>query len=141
MNSLNSYTCKCLDSYSGPRCQIKVNYCASSPCQNNATCTNLVSSYSCLCQPGRSTYVKLKKSTKFNLINKGYTGINCDQIINLCVSGICQNGGLCLPLLNDIKCLCPKGFTSSRCEIRIDACQSSPCANGAACSSLSTGYK
>lgn len=62
-------------------------------------------------------------------------------MINLCISGICKNGGLCLPVLNDVQCLCPKGYTGSRCEQKIDACQSSPCANGAVCSTLTTGYK
>ncbi len=76
---------------------------------------------------------------KKNLI--GYTGQNCDQIINLCNLSICKNNALCLPILNNVKCLCPKGYTGAICDQKIDPCQSFPCANGAACTSLITGYQ
>lgn len=32
------YNCMCFDGYNGTNCEIDIDECLSSPCQNNATC-------------------------------------------------------------------------------------------------------
>ena len=38
--------------YTGDQCKSEINECASSPCINNGTCTDLVNDYLCTCSPG-----------------------------------------------------------------------------------------
>ena len=36
----------------GDNCEIDIDECEILPCQNNATCQNLINDYSCICWPG-----------------------------------------------------------------------------------------
>lgn len=36
----------------GPRCEVNIDECRSSPCLHNATCVDLVRGYGCVCSPG-----------------------------------------------------------------------------------------
>ncbi len=58
-----------------------------------------------------------------------------------CDDGICENGGLCVPIHHKAKCYCPAGFTGQYCEIDIDECASQPCYNGAECVDQPQGYE
>jgi hypothetical protein len=46
-----SYThfCNCSIGYEGYNCEIEVNACLPNPCQNNATCINHHTNFSCIC--------------------------------------------------------------------------------------------
>lgn len=55
---------------SGPCTEI--NECLSNPCQNNATCQNLINGYRCSCLPG-------------------YSGTNCQTNIDDCARIPCEN--------------------------------------------------
>ena len=35
---MQSYTCNCLEAYTGSNCEMDIDECASSPCQYNGTC-------------------------------------------------------------------------------------------------------
>ncbi|EDO49615.1 predicted protein, partial [Nematostella vectensis] len=50
--------------------------------------------------------------------------------IGTCVSNSCTNGGTCVDLPNEFKCVCPSGYEGRRCEHDINECNSasSPCA-------------
>ncbi|XP_078603491.1 uncharacterized protein LOC144877475 isoform X1 [Branchiostoma floridae x Branchiostoma japonicum] len=100
---------------------IDIDECLSSPCRNNATCTNLENSYSCECVPG-------------------FTGNDCDEEINECQSDPCQNGGYCSDDVNDYNCTCLDGWTGEICETDIDECDSSPCQHGGICDDHVDGY-
>ena len=65
VSDLTCYVCSCADGYEGDDCQIDINECAGDPCQNGATCNDLVAKYSCDCI-------------------KGYEGDNCEKDIDEC---------------------------------------------------------
>ena len=85
----------------GERCELQINECGSSPCQNGAVCLDLLNEFLCLCNPG-------------------WTGIFCDKDINECASTPCQNGGHCNDYLNGYNCTCLPGFIGKNCEINFD---------------------
>ena len=49
----------------------------------------------------------------------------------MCAEKDCQNGGLCLHLVDDVSCVCPERFPGERCEH--DLCASDPCLHGSTC--------
>ncbi|XP_036356793.1 uncharacterized protein LOC115209189 isoform X2 [Octopus sinensis] len=55
-----------------------------------------------------------------------------------CKKNPCQNGGKCVNLWKDFKCICDSGFRGKRCEI-VDPCSSSPCKNNGTC--INEGYE
>lgn len=48
-NGVQSFTCTCPRGYTGPKCEININECGSSPCANGGTCNDGVASYTCSC--------------------------------------------------------------------------------------------
>lgn len=65
----------------GINCETEMDECESAPCQNGATCHDLVAMYSCECPPG-------------------FEGIDCELDVDECVSQPCQNGAACRDLVN-----------------------------------------
>lgn len=49
---MNSFSCMCAPGYKGVNCSIEVDKCAVTPCQNNGTCTNEISDFTCWCLSG-----------------------------------------------------------------------------------------
>ncbi len=73
--------------------------------------------------------------------NCGWTGTNCDSIVNQCQSNPCMNGAICQNNGCDYRCICPPLYTGSRCDIKISYCASQPCLNGAICSDTQFGFQ
>ena len=48
----SSYTCDCKNGFEGANCEININECASEPCENGATCDDLLGKFECICVPG-----------------------------------------------------------------------------------------
>ncbi|KAL1774754.1 crumbs-like 1, partial [Sigmodon hispidus] len=48
----------------------------------------------------------------------------------------CYNGGNCIEVQEDWKCMCQPGFTGEWCEEDIDECASGPCLHGGLCRNL-----
>lgn len=48
----STYSCYCIDGYTGVQCQTNWDECWSSPCQNGATCIDGVAQYNCSCPEG-----------------------------------------------------------------------------------------
>ncbi|KAK1336807.1 hypothetical protein QTO34_002842 [Cnephaeus nilssonii] len=112
-----SYTCSCLSGFTGRRCQLDVNECASQPCQNGGTCTHGINSFSCQCPAG-------------------FRGPTCETAQSPCDTKGCVNGGQCQVVSGSAVCECPVGYTGNACETDVDECGSSPCLNGASCVDL-----
>ncbi|CAL1545258.1 unnamed protein product, partial [Lymnaea stagnalis] len=99
----------------GDQLRVPFSPCFDSPCENGGTCqTAKFGQYNCLC-------------------GKGYTGTNCDVVLDLCEAKPCHNGGTCLATPGGFQCLCKDGFTGTNCEVNIDECRSSPCLNKGVC--------
>jgi hypothetical protein len=97
------------------------DHCAPNPCLNGGTCSNNASSYTCSCAPG-------------------YSGANCDGVIDNCAGAPCLNGGACTNGVNGYTCACPPGYTGANCQTLVDNCAGNPCLNGGACSNGVDGY-
>ena len=48
----NEYRCECLAGFKGELCDINVDECSSSPCQNDGLCVDGVNGYKCRCLHG-----------------------------------------------------------------------------------------
>nr|XP_054768408.1 mucin-17-like [Lytechinus pictus] len=75
----------------------EIDECSSNPCQNNATCEDVINGYICECA-------------------EGFNGTNCEENIDDCVSHPCQNGGTCEDKIDSYECQCPDGFNGELCE-------------------------
>lgn len=109
-------------------CETNIDDCSSSPCRNNATCTDLVDGYRCHC-------------------GKDFIGFDCSRSINeTCLGTVhsCQNNGTC-QLLSDslyvdqpkVECQCQLGFFGQWCQE--DACLNLSCQHESRCQRLPNG--
>uniref|UniRef100_A0A803TD91 Sushi, nidogen and EGF like domains 1 n=1 Tax=Anolis carolinensis TaxID=28377 RepID=A0A803TD91_ANOCA len=158
-----SYSCSCLAGFTGKRCHIDVDECASNPCKNKGTCTDGINSFSCQCPPGfKGAACEIEESpcevkechnggecqatnrTAVCICQPGYAGEDCEIDINECESNPCLNGGRCMDLVDNFTCVCVPPFTGQRCETggprMSGACISNPCQNEGICLETSQGY-
>lgn len=92
VDGVNSYTCQCPPSFTGPYCNQDVDECALRPsvCKNGATCTNTHGGFSCIC------------------VN-GWTGSDCSENIDDCAGAACFNGATCHDRVGSFFCQCAPG--------------------------------
>lgn len=118
MDDINStYSCYCIDGYTGVQCQTNWDECWSDPCQNGGTCIDGIASYNCSCP-------------------NGFVGNDCEVNYNECDSNPCHNNGTCLDLNNGYVCQCEPGYSGVYCELDIAVCNNTGeerCANGGTC--------
>lgn len=95
-----SVLCRCQAGFTGANCQVNIDDCASSPCDNAGTCQDGVNDYTCSC-------------------TLGYTGKNCSVRSDACGARPCQNGGTCFTHFTGPVCQCPKGFMGPSCEFTL----------------------
>ena len=53
----------------------------------------------------------------------GYTGRNCGEEINECLSSPCENGGKCIDVVAGYNCQCPRGYYGPRCQSDVNGKQ------------------
>ena len=123
VNINGSMACGC-DDVMDDNCEIDVNECASSPCQNNGLCVDKHDGYTCDCE-----YTD----------DPGYVGDQCQYRRGKCDLELCQHGGTCerdyLTSIGWVEiCNCtPTGYTGGYCHIEVDECKSSPCLHNGRC--------
>ncbi|XP_078574850.1 uncharacterized protein LOC144861039 [Branchiostoma floridae x Branchiostoma japonicum] len=106
----DSYSvCSCLAGYTGDICNMDVDECASTPCQNGGTCINGVNSYHCHC-------------------TVGYGGEICQTDLDLCAQIACPFNWQCQDEGNHYICLA--GNTRM---VEPYACSSASCPDGMYC--------
>ncbi|XP_017164565.1 protein eyes shut homolog isoform X2 [Poecilia reticulata] len=115
------FRCHCRQGFSGPRCEINVDECSSSPCFHGF-CYDVVDGFYCLCSPG-------------------YAGLRCEEDIDDCVNSLCSPNSVCKDLHQSYDCVCQSGWEGKYCQREIDECLSLPCKNNATCTDLLDGYK
>ncbi|XP_013065196.2 uncharacterized protein LOC106054038 isoform X1 [Biomphalaria glabrata] len=94
-------------------------------------------SVTCVAQNTTTGHYTCAPSTGKKICMKGWNGPNCEQDINECTSGVCQNNGTCVNLNGDYTCQCPAAYSGKNCTIFKTACDSSPCLNNGTCRSTS----
>ncbi|XP_049827916.1 protein eyes shut [Schistocerca gregaria] len=159
----SSYTCYCIDGYTGIQCQTNWDECWSNPCMNGGTCIDGVASYNCTCPDGYmgeqceenfdecESNPCLNNGTCVDEVNgyvcqclPGYSGVMCEideEVCNNTAETNCYNGGLCIegPGIS-FSCICSPGWSGTFCELPVDECASTPCQNGAVCVDLKADY-
>ncbi|PWA25825.1 hypothetical protein CCH79_00001550, partial [Gambusia affinis] len=104
----------------GLRCEVNINECLSSPCQNGGRCIDGPNQYHCWCPDG-------------------LIGLHCESNVDECMSAPCLHGS-CKDGINSYTCFCEMGWIGSRCETNIDDCALKPCLNGGSCVDLIDKY-
>ena len=132
-------------------CETNINECASSPCANNGTCTDLVDGYRCNCTSEfiSNNCLKLLNDTCFGSLHScqnngtcflrsahlyvenpntecqcqlGFDGQWCE--IDLCMKASCRNNGTCQRLFNgQTKCLCAEQWSGPECQYDVNECE------------------
>ena len=116
--------CFCPAGFTGERCEINVDECASQPCYNGGTCVDSPQGYRCECP-------------------RGYTGLQCNDEDSDCdrKPSPCPERTMCRdePGIGNFTCLCRSGYTGEKCDVTVNPCERNPCRNEAECETLQQG--
>lgn len=52
IDGISGPVCKCLQGFTGSKCEVNINECASNPCFFNGACTDGINAYFCKCKDG-----------------------------------------------------------------------------------------
>lgn len=77
--NLQGYTCQCLEAYTGNRCNVDINECASNPCLYNGSC--LENSNRTLYDIGHKGFINFSYATAAGYRCECIPGITGEQLI------------------------------------------------------------
>jgi len=64
------------------------------------------------------TCLNISNSDYLCVCEEGWTGIQCEAMVNYCQNVTCKNNGVCRPLFRDFKCEClSSSYSGLYCEI------------------------
>lgn len=116
-----------------------IDECASAPCQNGGTCTDLQDSFRCecpiawegdLCQFGKYFFWFC-----FTIYSHFWNHLDADE----CLRTPCINAISCANLVGDYRCKCRVGWMGKNCDTNINDCVGQ-CQHGATCIDLVNDY-
>ncbi|XP_067661789.1 protein crumbs-like isoform X2 [Haliotis asinina] len=111
-------TCDCRPGFTGQWCEVNINDCMPTLCQNGGMCIDGVDRVSCKCP-------------------KGYMGDRCQQNVDFCNSTVCSNNGSCIEETAGFVCNCTEDYTGITCDTRVNqSCGTVVCQNGGTCTDI-----
>ncbi|KAI0231037.1 hypothetical protein LSAT2_018592 [Lamellibrachia satsuma] len=92
----HSYTCTCVEGYTGINCETDIDDCASAPCVNGGTCFDQIDAFSCTCLQDLYTGTTCETVVRYNYYQYGQVqgdvtlkhnvGFNCERNGKSCSS-------------------------------------------------------
>ena len=58
-----------------------------------------------------------------------FSGTNCEENVDECMSNPCQNGGHCRDRNNGYTCTCQPGYLGDHCEVDVAVCETGKLTN------------
>ncbi|XP_022824369.1 protein crumbs-like [Spodoptera litura] len=139
LDAAHGFECVCVLGTTGSRCEVNIDECASSPCENGK-CIDGIGGYTCDCFAGyEGEHCELEidecqrytpcvqgkcfdgRASYYCLCSKGWGGQNCSVVLEGCRDQPCRNNGTCHPWLHDetehrFNCSCNHGHYGTTCE-------------------------
>ncbi|KAG9342195.1 hypothetical protein JZ751_016697 [Albula glossodonta] len=148
-------------------CSESSDRCLSEPCQNGATCVDMMDDYVCICPRGAEPPLYMGKdcdqpydgcvfadcpectstpgTRQFHCAcPRGFAGPNCTFNIDDCESAPCEGAGpqtVCVDGIDAHFCICPAGLTGDNCEAEVQDCSAEPCLNNGTCTARPDGFR
>ncbi|XP_045760507.1 protein crumbs isoform X2 [Maniola jurtina] len=113
LENASGFECVCVAGTTGPRCEVNIDECASSPCRYGK-CVDGIGSYSCDCFAG-------------------YEGDHCQDEINECLRYTPCEHGRCDDRRASYYCFCEPGWGGQNCSVVLEGCRGEPCRNNGTC--------
>ncbi|NXJ75418.1 CRUM1 protein, partial [Trogon melanurus] len=163
----NSFRCACGAGWAGPRCEVNIDDCQSSPCVHG-DCVDAVADFQCECFRGfigKKCDINVDDCVRHQCLNGAtcvdgvygysckcppqYSGPRCDYPVlalsflwpSCAANFTCLNGGKCVTESWGANCTCKPGFTGRNCQINVNKCDPNPCQNGGTCQDSKNKYE
>ncbi|CAG2103754.1 unnamed protein product, partial [Medioppia subpectinata] len=109
-NLRNAFRCQCVSGWRGERCEEDINECEDvSACVRAVRCQNTEGSFHCECEEGGVRVANC-------VLIVGFEGKHCETERDDCQHVTCHNGGQCLDLRLDFRCVCEPPFGGRFCR-------------------------